>query len=151
MNPRKSTDTLVIHCADTPPSMDVGVKEIRKWHVEERGWSDIGYHVVIRRNGKIEEGRNIHLVGAHVEGHNATSIGICLVGGRKEGKKGGEENNFTPAQWESLLKVVRKLMANFPITRVKGHREFPGVKKYCPSFNVSLWLRENRKALSEEV
>lgn len=148
---RKSTDTLIIHCADTPASMDVGAKEIRKWHVEENGWTDIGYHVVIRRNGKIEGGRPIWAVGAHVAGYNATSIGICMVGGSKETKKGNvEEDNFTPEQWTTLLRVVKTLMLVYPITVVKGHRDFPKVTKYCPSFDVATWLKQNKKSLSEE-
>lgn len=149
MIPRKSTDTIVIHCSQTTAAQNIDATEIRSWHVEENGWSDIGYHVVIRRDGTIDRGRPIHLVGAHTEGHNATSIGVCLVGGCDA--RGREENNFTPEQWATLLRVVRTLMIVYPITVVKGHREFKGVKKYCPSFDVAAWLKQNKKALSEEA
>jgi N-acetyl-anhydromuramyl-L-alanine amidase AmpD len=149
---RRSTDTLVIHCADTTPDMDVGAKEIRQWHVVENGWTDIGYHMVIRRDGKIEAGRPIWSLGAHVEGHNSTSIGISMVGGAKSVRgKNVEDNNFTTEQWATLLRVVRTLMIVFPITKVCGHRDFPGVTKYCPSFDVAAWMKQNKKQLSEEV
>jgi len=73
---------LIIHCADTPPNMDVGAEEIRRWHVEGNGWSDIGYHYVIRRCGLIETGRDESTPGAHVRGHNTGSIGVCMVAAR---------------------------------------------------------------------
>jgi N-acetylmuramoyl-L-alanine amidase len=147
--PRKTTDTLVIHCAATHADMDIGAKEIRKWHVEERGWADIGYHVIIRRDGKIEKGRPINQVGAHAIGFNSTSIGICMVGGQD--RKGKEENNFTADQWATLLRVVRTLMIVYPITKVVGHRDLPKVAKFCPSFDVAQWMKQNKKALSEDV
>ena len=56
---RKKTDHIVIHCADTPDNRDVDMATIKKWHTEERGWDDIGYHFVIRRNGLVEAGRDI--------------------------------------------------------------------------------------------
>lgn len=137
---RKSTDTIAIHCADTPASLDVGAAEIRKWHVEERGWIDIGYHIVIRRSGKIEYGRPLWAVGAHVEGHNSTSVGVCMVGG-SDGK-GNAQDNFTPAQWIALGAVIRmlRITPTFDITTIRGHRQFAGVTKMCPSFDVTAWL-----------
>ena len=48
---RKKTEYLIIHCAATKPSMDIGLTEIRKWHLD-RGWRDVGYHYIIRRNGE---------------------------------------------------------------------------------------------------
>jgi N-acetyl-anhydromuramyl-L-alanine amidase AmpD len=58
MELRKKTDYLIIHCAATKPSMDIGVNEIRKWHLD-RGWRDVGYHYMIRRNGEVELGRRV--------------------------------------------------------------------------------------------
>ena len=69
MNVRQKTDHIVIHCADTPDDRDVDMATIKKWHVEERGWSDIGYHFVIRRNGLVEAGRDIKLSENRVEGY----------------------------------------------------------------------------------
>ena len=78
----REIDAIVIHCSYTPPSMDIGVREIYDWHVNDNGWKDIGYHYVIRRNGNIEIGRPEHTPGAHVAGHNHNTIGLCLVGAK---------------------------------------------------------------------
>lgn len=129
----RKINKLIIHCADTPPSMDIGVEEIRKWHVEERGWDDIGYHYVIRRNGVVEEGREIEEVGAHCKGHNGNSIGICLVGGR-EGRF-----DFTRKQLHSLNRLVADLKDSISGgASVHGHYEFS--EKTCPNFNVKEWF-----------
>ena len=144
---RSRTDFIVVHCADTPPSMDVGAAEIRKWHVEGNGWADIGYHFVIRRNSAIEEGRPVDAIGTHVAGHNSNSVAICLVGGRKAGP-GHEvaENNFTPQQFRSLALLIRTLLGRYPNAQVCGHRDFPGVTKQCPSFDVRSWWSDRAES-----
>jgi len=137
--PRKKTDWLVIHCSATPPSMNIGAADIRRWH-REKGWVDIGYHKVVRRDGKVEDGRPIDVVGAHVADFNSNSIGICLVGGVDI--KGVPDDNFTDAQYSALAELLRDLRKKYPQTEVCGHRDFPGVKKACPSFDVAKWIKE---------
>ena len=128
---------IIIHCAATRPSMDIGAKEIREWHTKGNGWADIGYHGVIRRDGTLESGRPMDQPGAHTSGHNANSIGICLVGGVKgDGKT--PEANFTPEQWATLRRVVLDLRKKHPSATVHGHNEFAA--KACPSFDVQKWL-----------
>ena len=51
MDLRKKTELIVIHCAATKASMDIGASEIKKWHVDDNGWDDIGYHYIIKRDG----------------------------------------------------------------------------------------------------
>ena len=60
--------------------MDIGAKEIKAWH-KGKGWKDIGYHYVIRLNGKVELGRPLEKMGSHVVGYNRDSVGVCYVGG----------------------------------------------------------------------
>ena len=116
--------------------MDIGAEEIRRWHVDGNGWNDIGYHGVIRRDGVLESGRPLSVAGAHTSGHNADSVGVCLVGGVKEDGK-TPENNFTQAQWDALERVVRDLVRRFPGTTVHGHNEFAA--KACPCFDAKAW------------
>jgi N-acetylmuramoyl-L-alanine amidase len=134
---RKITE-IVIHCSGTKPNVDAGADEIRQWHVQGRGWPDIGYHLVIRRSGLIETGRPIEQIGAHVTGRNANSIGLCLVGGL--GENGQPTADFTPEQWAALKAKLLELKAAYPEAGILGHRDFPGVTKACPSFDVKTWL-----------
>ena len=124
----RTINKFVVHCADTPASMDIGVAEITDWHLQ-RGWSDIGYHFVIRRNGTVEEGRELSRPGAHARGHNAHSIGICLIGG-----KGGF--NFTIAQLDALRILKIQLEACFGPQKWTGHTDLDSGKT-CPNFDVT--------------
>lgn len=137
---RPSTDFLVIHCAATRPSQDIGAYEIDRWH-RAQGWACIGYHFVIRRDGTVEEGRDLEVIGAHVSGHNTNSVGICLAGGVSEEDVNVPENNFTPAQLKSLKGLLLDLRKKYPKAKIQGHRDFPKVAKACPSFDVRSWLK----------
>lgn len=127
---------LAVHCSATSAKQDIGLKEIDRWH-RDRGFIKIGYHFVIRRDGTLETGRPLTERGAHVEDHNHESVGICMVGGVNE--KGKPENNFTQAQFNTLLTLLFSLKKTYPTAVVQGHRDFPGVAKACPSFDVKSW------------
>jgi len=129
----RDIEYIVIHCAATKPSMDVPIERVKKWHLD-RGWSDIGYHYYITRDGKINKGRDLSIIGAHVRGYNKNSIGICYEGGINE--EGEPEDNRTPEQKKALLKVVKVLKFVFKNAVVQGHRDFPNVNKACPSFDA---------------
>lgn len=118
--------------------MNIGADVIRRWHLN-RGFRDIGYHYVIRRDGVVETGRPLEQVGAHAKPWNTGSIGICMVGGID--RRGKPESNFTVKQWAALPRQVRKLLNQYPGVSVIGHRDVPGVKKACPSFDVKTWLK----------
>jgi len=121
--------------------MDIGVREIDKWH-RQRGFLKVGYHFVIRRNGIIEEGRNIDMPGAHVRGFNHRSIGVCLVGGMAPKVKGEEQRaecNYTPEQWNSLRGLLVELQEKYPDTEIVGHNELDN-RKECPVFDVQMYL-----------
>ena len=120
-------DEIIIHCSYTPVSMDIGVKEIRRWHTEERNWSDIGYHFVQRRSGLIEVGRPIERAGAHTIGRNAHSIGICMVGGKPV-------FNFTQKMITEMQSFLNKLKDQYPNAKLSGHNEHSS--KPCPKFDV---------------
>lgn len=134
-----SVKYIAVHCSATQAKSDIGAKEIDRMH-RQRGFAKIGYHFVIRRNGVVETGRAITEIGAHVEGHNAHSLGICLIGGiAPDGKA---ETNFTDDQYASLAALLLHLKTQFVKAEVLGHRDFPGVKKDCPCFDVRSWFKE---------
>ena len=143
-------DEIIIHCSDTQEGCDVTAADIRRWHTTPRekggafGWSDIGYHVVIRIDGTIELGRHITRIGAHCAGHNEHSIGVCYVGGRRRRPDGTWKyaDTRTPAQRKAMERIIRDTRAAFgPHVQVHGHHEY-NPKKACPCFDVQAWLKE---------
>mgnify|MGYP000653872486 CR=1 FL=1 len=132
-----SVDMLVVHCSATQPDADIGVKEIDRWH-RDRGWLKVGYHLVIRRDGTVEQGRYLDEQGAHAVEVNDHSLGICLVGGVDDQMEA--EDNFSEAQFKALADVLDALLVFYPDAAICGHRDIEGVNKDCPSFNVSQWL-----------
>jgi|SRR5215217_6495392 len=156
---RSRTDYIVVHCAATPPTSDIGKAEIDRWH-RAQGWLMIGYHFVIRRDGTLETGRAVDAIGSHVAGYNSTSIGISLVGGVDA--KGRPENNFTSAQFAALAELLIDLKAKYPNAQILGHRDFSPDKnkdgkitsnewmKACPSFDVREWLKETGVLLKQQ-
>lgn len=149
----KPVKLLVVHCSATPANRDIGAAEIRAMH-KAKGWRDIGYHYVIRRDGTVEKGRADNVMGAHVTGHNDGSLGICMVGGVRPDLKA--EINFTPAQFAALRALLTKLQGKFPGSRICGHRDLSPDRngdgvitagewvKECPTFNVDLWWSQGR-------
>lgn len=128
---------IIIHCTATTPTQDIGVAEIRKFHVEHNHWRDIGYHYVVRRDGKVERGRYISQPGSHCRGYNSHSIGIAYVGGLDEHRHPADTR--TPAQKAALKKLIWKLVA-MTGAYVFGHRDF--ANKACPSFDARTEYQE---------
>jgi len=143
---------IVVHCSATPPRMNIGVKTINQWH-RDRGWSGVGYHIVIRRDGTIEFGRPMDKTGAHAYGYNRVSWGICLIGGVDA--DGKAEDNFTSAQYLSLGLIVDALKVRVPDAEVLGHRDLsPDIDgdgviekwewtKECPCFDARQWYAQH--------
>lgn len=126
-------NTIWIHCAATIEGKDYTVADIRSWH-KARGWSDIGYHYVVYRDGSIHLGRPVGQVGSHVANHNTGSIGLVYVGGvAKDGKT--PKDTRTQAQRSSLLWLTQRLAQKHDVKRVRGHNEVAA--KACPSFTVA--------------
>jgi N-acetylmuramoyl-L-alanine amidase len=124
---------LIVHCTASPDYMDIGRNEIDLWH-RARGWSGIGYHYVVRRNGEIEKGRPDIKVGAHARGANTESIGIVWVG----------TNTPSPEQESALISLVHYLMGKYNIKNenVLGHREAVVTDKTCPNLNMDRFRAE---------
>ncbi len=142
MAEREYTNLIVIHCADTKPSMmHINEDEIRQWHLD-RGWSDAGYNIVIPRqpkddkHGMIEIARPLDARGAHVRGYNKRALGICMVGGMSEA--GEPEDNFLPEQWDALDLAVKFCLAYAPQAVICGHTDLDPAKT-CPNFSAKSW------------
>lgn len=135
---------IVVHCSATrrdwmaEAGLAAKKAEIRRWHMEDNGWSDIGYHWIIDRDGAMLAGRPERVIGAHVAGHNSGTIGICLIGGHGSAETDAFADHFTPAQDRQLRQLILGISMRTRITRVSGHNEWAA--KACPGFNVPQWL-----------
>lgn len=138
---------IVVHCSATRPSQDFDVDDIRRMHLR-RGFLDVGYHYVIKRDGTVEPGRPLDRQGAHAERFNHLSVGVCLIGGVSEDDVKVAEDNFTEEQFASLRSLLRELKLNFPGAEILGHRDLPNVHKACPSFDVREELERGRLQLN---
>ncbi|MFT6772301.1 MAG: N-acetylmuramoyl-L-alanine amidase [Paracoccaceae bacterium] len=128
---------IILHCAASRPDQDIGAAEIDAWH-HARGWSGIGYHWVIRREGTIEAGRSEAQMGAHVRGRNQGTIGVCLAGGFGSSADDAPEDHFTLEQLRALAGLLRDLRRRYPGASVTGHNAYAA--KACPGFRVPLHL-----------
>jgi N-acetylmuramoyl-L-alanine amidase len=122
---------IILHCsANSNPNYTAS--DIRHDHMVNRGFSDIGYHFFIRTNGTVEIGRPITVEGAHCQGHNWDSIGICLNGLKIE--------DFTPIQFESLRRLLLQLHLSVPNSMIYSHHYFNN-QKSCPVYDVNMFQK----------
>lgn len=121
---------IIVHCSATEAGKDFKAADIDRWH-KARGFRRIGYHWVVRLDGTVEPGRPENHIGAHCLGQNAISIGVCYIGGLRDGKPA---DTRTSAQKEAMKRLVSSLKKRYPGATVHGHREF--ANKACPCFNA---------------
>lgn len=136
---RRNISMIIVHCSATPEGKDVSVESIRSSH-KAQGWSDIGYHYVITLSGDVKQGRNVDLIGAHCQGKNTNSIGVCYVGGVD--KDGRPKDTRTERQRIQLKQLLIQLLILYPGARIYGHRDF--ANKACPSFDATKEYKELR-------
>ena len=132
-NNKRDIKEIIVHCSATPEGKDFTVEQIKQSHLQ-RGFSDIGYHWVIYRDGTIHSGRPESIIGAHCTGHNTISIGVCYIGGcAVDGKT--PKDTRTEQQKISLLSLLRELKKKYPKATIYSHRNF--ANKACPSFDAT--------------
>lgn len=127
----REIDKIIIHCSATPEGRDVTVEEIDRWH-KERGFTAIGYHYVITLDGQVHKGRAEEIKGAHCQGHNSKSIGVCYVGGCDKNMNPKDTRTFE--QIVGMNWLIDLLKKRYPNATVHGHNEFSS--KSCPCFDV---------------
>jgi len=102
-------------------------------------WKSPGYHYLIEKNGTIHNLQPIELPSNGVAGYNQNSIHISYIGGVD--KNGKAIDNRTIFQKEAQLTLIKELKIKFPDAEILGHRDFPNVKKECPSFDARNWIK----------
>ena len=134
----RDINKIILHCSATRDGQDISTETIRGWHVNERGWSDIGYHFVVLLDGTVDKARPVERQGAHVRGKNKGSIGVCYIGGCDADMNPKDTRN--EAQKKSLEELISYLMESYDDATLHGHNEFSS--KACPSFNVQEIYKE---------
>ena len=123
--PSRTVDRVFIHCSDSDWKHHDDISVIRKWHMDENGWDDVGYHFFIKRNGTIQKGRSLELTPSAQKRNNVRTIAICLHGREK----------FTKKQFESLKKLCLEIHKSYQgKVTFHGHREVAR-EKTCPNFD----------------
>lgn len=128
---------IVVHCSATDP--ETSVISIERFWREKLGWKNPGYHFLIEYNGRIHKLLPIEKVANGVKGHNYNSIHVSYIGGIDTNGKAKDTRSL--AQKSAMVEVLRDLKRQFPDAVILGHRDFPGVAKDCPSFDVSAWIK----------
>lgn len=122
---RKSTLYIILHHSAT---ISESVETVERSH-KNNGWSGIGYHFYIRKDGSVYEGRPIDTIGAHTENYNSVSVGVCFEGNYET------EQTMPEAQKKAGNELIKYILKNYPNLRIKKHKDFnstacPG--KYFP-------------------
>jgi len=123
----RKINLVVIHCSDSDFPHHDDIEIIKHWHVAERGWSDVGYHFVLTKDGGVHFGRPTEKSGAHVKNYNHSSIGICLTG----------RSVFSEKQIESCIRLCRILKNLYGLEAhdFLGHKELDK-SKTCPNLDM---------------
>lgn len=123
---------IAVHCTATPQTTSVeSIKHYWKTHL---GWKMPGYHFIIKPDGTVEQLLPIEQVSNGVKGFNSSTINVAYIGGVNPQSK--PVDNRTPLQKQSLRTLLKELKNQFKTAIIQGHRDFPNVKKACPSFNA---------------
>lgn len=137
MKTLRHIEHIVIHCTATQPTTKI--EDIKRYWKEERGWNDVpGYHYIIKANGDVEKLLDLNKNSNGVYQHNSTCINIAYIGGID--KQGNAKDTRTKAQEHAMFDLIVTLTEKYPTAKILGHRDFPGVAKACPSFDVKTWL-----------
>lgn len=145
-------DLIVFHTSAVGPAAakKQTAADIDRMH-KQRGFRKIGYHYFIRFDGTLEIGRPEAEIGAHVEGHNSRSIGVCYAGGL--GPDGKPADTRSAAQRATMATLARDLRGRYRNARMCGHRDLsPDLDrdgkvephewlKACPCFDVAAWAK----------
>ena len=128
----RNINYIAIHCTATQP--ETSIQSIQNYWKNNLGWKNPGYHYIIDRFGNVVNLLPIELVSNGVQGYNSQTINISYVGGID--KSGKPKDTRTEEQKQSILKLLKELRVKFPKAKIQGHRDFPNVKKACPSFDA---------------
>ena len=136
MTERSKTDKIIVHGSYSRKEHDLTVSDLYQWHVVEKEWPTIGYHIMINQQGMIFILNPLQEYCYHTIGENHRSIGICIAGGWAEGNEWVD--NYSIRQKHNLKAVCGLLRDIYPEAEVMGHRDAQADRE-CPGFDVKAW------------
>jgi N-acetyl-anhydromuramyl-L-alanine amidase AmpD len=144
LSKRASTEYIALHHAE---AVSCTAEDIDRWH-KENGWAGIGYHFFVRKNGKIYRGRPLDSLGAHVQGKNNVSVGVCA-----EGDYHNKDKEMPQAQKKSIKELIAYLKGIYPSAAIVGHGEIgssscPG--QYYPLDEMKNYMKGDDEMTQEE-
>lgn len=123
---------LTIHCAATPEGRNVTPETIAQWDIAKFGQES--YHHIVALDGHDYVRMPDSKRGAHVAKNNTGNVGVCYIGGCDKAMK--PKDTRTEAQKITLQAICGAYRDRYPGIIIRGHNEWPGVAKACPSFSV---------------
>jgi len=133
--PNRKVNKVYIHCSASDVKAHDNIETIREWHIRDNKWSDVGYHYFIRKDGTIEEGRDLEAIPSAQKGHNTGSIAICLSGNHKD--------LFRQEQFESLIELCKEI--NYCYSKISFHGHCEVSDKKCPVFDYKKILNVDKE------
>ncbi|MEU8796128.1 N-acetylmuramoyl-L-alanine amidase [Spirillospora sp. NPDC048819] len=128
----------VVHYSEGPTSQSV--RSIQDFHMDGRGWADIGYNFLVDVKGRIYEGRGWLVIGAHAPDHNTSGIGVCMI---------GRDGDATAAAKRSIRWVYDEAVRRRGRSLKKlGHRDVYATS--CPGDELYAWVRAGMPASGSE-
>lgn len=140
---RLATNRIFIHHSATP-GKSTTVESIRRYHTDVMGWTDVGYHYVVDIDGNCHTGRIIDAIGAHAEGANSDSIGICLIGNY-------DEETPPAAQLTTLMALCCNICKMYGIKPEQIHTHRSVCATSCPGDKLAAFLPSVRAFTASHI
>lgn len=129
---------IVVHCTATPSN--TSIESIKHYWKKVKGWANtVGYHYIIKNDGTVVELTDETKITNGVKGYNSECIHLAYIGGID--KNGQPKDTRSTQQAQAMFDLITSLSDKYPTAETLGHRDFPNVKKACPSFDVKTWLK----------
>lgn len=105
-------------------------RQIQNYHMDSKGWTDIGYNFLCDYEGNLYMGRGWTALGTHTVGYNTVGIACCFI---------GTNADVTDAAKEAMRWLYEEANRRKGATLKRyGHRDLDQTS--CPGDNLWSWV-----------